>query len=141
MDQLVEFVASHPFLWGALGLIVVAFIANEVWRNASGSAPIPASQVIRLINSEDAVVVDTRSKADYKKNHIINAKHIPLAGIDTRTQEITRNTDKPVVVYDGAGTQAGQAVSKLKAKGYTRVHALKGGFNSWQADGLPVTRK
>ncbi|RJS91593.1 rhodanese-like domain-containing protein [Salinisphaera sp. Q1T1-3] len=141
MDQLVEFVVHHPFLWGALGLIVIAFLVNEAWRNASGAAPIPPSQAIRLINGEDAVVVDTRSKADYKKNHIINARHVPLAGIDSRTQEISRDTAHPVIVYDAAGTSAGQAVTKLKAKGFTRVHALKGGFNGWQADGLPVTRK
>lgn len=141
MDQLIDFVVRHPFLWAALGVIVVAFVVNEIWRNASGTAPIPSSQAVRLINSEDAVVVDTRAKAEYKKNHIINAKHVPLAGIENRAQEISRDTSRPIIVYDAGGTQAGQAVTRLKAKGFTRVHALKGGINGWQADGLPVTSK
>ena len=141
MDQLFEFIAAHPILWGALALIVVALIANEIWRGATGRGPIAPDEAIRLMNSEDAVVVDVRAKADYKKNHIINARHVPLAGIESRTSEITKDTAKPIVVYDAAGTQAPSAVTKLKAKGYERVYALKGGFNSWQADGRPVTRK
>lgn len=141
MDQLFEFIAHHPILWGALGLIAIAFIGNEIWRNASGSAPISSTEAIRLMNSEDAVVVDTRSSSDYKKNHILNAKHIPAAGIDDRSKEISRDTSKPIIVYCGAGTSAPQAVSKLRAKGFTRVYALKGGLNNWQADGLPVTSK
>ena len=141
MDQLFEFIAAHPLLWGALAVIVVAFIVNEAWRNATGRGPIAADEAIRLMNNEDAVVVDTRAKADFKKNHIINARHVPLAGIESRTAEISRDTQKPIVVYDAAGTQAPRAVTKLKAKGYERVYALKGGFNGWQADGRPVTRK
>ncbi|WP_423821939.1 rhodanese-like domain-containing protein [Salinisphaera sp. SPP-AMP-43] len=141
MDQLLEFIAHHPFLWGALGVIVIALIANEVWRGASGNAPISSSEAVRLMNSDDAVVVDTRSSSDYKKNHILNAKHVPLAGIDDRAKEITKDTNKPIIVYCGAGNSAPQAASKLRAKGYSRVYALKGGINSWQADGLPVTSK
>ena len=141
MDQLFEFIAAHPLLWAALAVIVIAFIANEVWRGATGRGPIAPDEAIRLMNSEDAVVVDTRAKADYKKSHIINARHVPLSGIESRAGEITKDTGKPVVVYDAAGTQAPSAVTKLKAKGYERVYALKGGFNGWQADGRPVTRK
>ena len=90
MDQLFEFIAAHPLLWAALAVIVVAFIANEVWRGATGRGPIAPDEAIRLMNSEDAVVVDTRSKADYKKSHIINARHVPLSTPDT-SRTITRS--------------------------------------------------
>ncbi|HET7315460.1 rhodanese-like domain-containing protein [Salinisphaera sp.] len=141
MNQLLEFVAHHPFLWAALGVIVIAFLANEAWRTFSGSGPISAAEAVRLMNSDDAVVVDTRSASEYKKNHILNAKHVPAAGIADRAKEISRDTDKPIIVYCGAGNAASAAVAKLRAKGYTRVYALKGGINNWQADGLPVTSK
>lgn len=141
MDQLQAFVVHHPYLWGALAVVVIAFLANEAWRLASGNAPISAAEAVRLINSEDAVVVDTRSASDYKKQHILNAKHVPLAGIDDRAKEIARDPNKPIIVYCGAGNVATQAAAKLRAKGYARVYALKGGINGWQADGLPVTSK
>lgn len=141
MDQLLEFVGHHPFLWAALGVVVIAFIANEAWRAISGSGPISSAEAIRLMNSEDAVVVDTRSSSEYKKNHILNARHIPASAIADRAREISRDTSQPIIVYCGAGNAASAAAAKLRAKGYTRVYALKGGINSWQSDGLPVTSK
>lgn len=141
MNQLLEFVVHHPFLWGALGVIVIAFIANEAWRTFSGGGPISSAEAVRLMNSDDAVVVDTRSSSEYKKNHILNAKHVPTAGIADRAKEIARDTNKPIIVYCGAGNAAAAAAAKLRAKGYSRVYALKGGITGWQADGLPVTSK
>lgn len=141
MNQLLEFVVHHPFLWGALAIIVIAFVVNEAWRAFSGNGPISTAEAIRLMNSDDAQVVDTRSSSEYKKNHILNAKHIPAASIADRAKEITRDTHKPIIVYCGAGSAASAAAAKLRAKGYTRVYALKGGINGWQADGLPVTSK
>lgn len=141
MDQLLEFIGHHPFLWAALGVVVVAFIANEAWRGLSGNGPISSAEAVRLMNSDDAVVVDTRSSSEYKKNHILNARHVPTSAIADRANEISRDTSKPIIVYCGAGNSAPAAATKLRAKGYTRAYALKGGINSWQADGLPVTSK
>jgi rhodanese-related sulfurtransferase len=141
MDQLPEFVFHHPFLWAALGVVVIAFIANEAWRHFAGSAPIPSAEAIRLINNEDAVVVDTRSANDYKKSHIVNAKHIPATSVVERAKEISRDPDKPVILYCGTGHSAQQAATKLRGHGFNRVFALKGGINAWQADGMPLTSK
>lgn len=141
MDQILEFVSNHPFLFAALGLVIVALIANELWRHFSGSNPLQTADAIRLMNSEDAVVVDVRNASDYKKTHIINAKHIPLAGVTERAREISHDKDKTIIVYCGTGHSANQAAIKLRKAGYTRVFTIKGGIGGWQADGMPVTRK
>ena len=91
--------------------------------------------------SEDAIVVDTRSAADFKKSHILNAKHVPMAGIEERAKEISKNTDRTIICYCGIGNVAPQAAAKLRKLGYTRAYALKGGINAWQGDGMPVTSK
>ena len=141
MQQYQEFVVNHPLLFGALAAVLIALAVNELMRVMRGQRPIAATEAVRLMNTEDAVVVDTRSAADYKKNHILNAVHVPMAGIDERAGEITKNTDRTVICYCGIGNVAPQAASKLRAQGYANVHALKGGINAWQADGLPVTSK
>lgn len=141
MDQLLEFVVHHPLLWAALGVVVIVAIGNEIWRMVSGVAGISTTEAIRLMNSDDAVVVDTRPANEFKKSHILNAVHVPAAGIADRAKEITRNQDKSIIVYCGTGNSAQQAATKLRAKGYNRVYALKGGINAWQAGGLPVTSK
>lgn len=140
MQQILEFVTHHPFLWGALAIVLIALAVNEVVRKARGGHPIGSGEAVQLMN-QDAVVVDLRSSSDFKKGHILGAKHIPMAGITERAKEITRDTDKPILVYCAAGNVGPQAATKLRALGYTNVHALRGGLNNWQADSMPITRK
>lgn len=141
MQQFQEFIVNHPYLWSALLVALAAFAVNELVRVMRGQRPISATEAVRLMNTEDAIVVDTRSASDYKKSHILNAVHVPLAGIEERAQEITKKTDRTIICYCGVGNVAPQAAAKLRKQGYINVHALKGGINAWQSDGLPLTSK
>lgn len=141
MEQIQEFVGNHPYLFGALVIALLAAAANEMFRVLKGERPISASEAVRLMNTDDAIVVDTRSAADFKKSHILNARHVPMAGIEERAKEISKNTDRTIICYCGVGSVAPQAAAKLRKLGYSRAHALKGGINAWQGDGMPVTTK
>jgi len=141
MERFQEFVLNHPILWGAFAVVVVLLIANEIWRLLRGHRPVAPNEAVRMINSENAVVVDVRSAGDYKKGHILNAINVPLAGVSERAAEISKDTDRPILCYCAMGQAAPQACDKLRKLGYTSVHAIKGGINGWQAAGLPVTKK
>lgn len=141
MERLSEFVVNHPILWSLFGAVLLALLGLELFRLLRGQRPIPPGEAVRLINSSDAVVVDVRSSADYRKGHILNAVHIPLAGIEERAKEITKDHDRTIICYCAIGSAAPQACAKLRKLGYRDVHALKGGINAWQGAGLPVTTK
>lgn len=141
MERLPEFIANHPLLWAALAAVLAALAATEIWRKLRGPRPVAPGEAVRLINSMDAVVVDVRSAGDFKKGHILNAKNIPLAGIESRAKEITKDLDQTIVCYCAIGSAGPQACMKLKKHGYANAVALKGGINAWQAAGLPVTTK
>lgn len=141
MQQFQEFIANHPILWSLFAAVVAAFVATELWRALRGQRPVPPSEAVRLINSSDAVVVDVRSAADFKKGHLLNAINIPLAGITERASEISKDKEATILCYCAIGSTAPQACAKLRKLGYDNVYALKGGINGWQSAGLPVTRK
>lgn len=141
MQQFQEFIINHPWLWSLFVIILVAFALSEVWRHFRGQKPLSSADAVKLINNGDAVVVDVRSASDFKKSHLLNAKNVPLAGIEERSKEIARDKDTTILCYCAAGSVAPQARSKLNKQGYTNVHALKGGINAWQSAGMPVTKK
>lgn len=141
MERLPEFIANHPFLWAALALVLAALAASEFWRMLRGPKPVSPGEAVRLINSADAVVVDVRSASDFKKGHILHAVNVPLAGIDSRANEISKDKDRSIICYCAIGTAGPQACTKLKKQGYHNVVALKGGVNAWQSAGLPLTTK
>jgi rhodanese-related sulfurtransferase len=55
-------------------------------------------ELLRLIEDEDAQVVDVLPDREYAEAHIPGAINIPLRGLTSQTASVLRR-DKPVVVY------------------------------------------
>ena len=55
-------------------------------------------ELIRLIESEDAQIVDVLPPREYKESHIPDAISIPLRELTPDTASVL-SRDKPVVVY------------------------------------------
>jgi len=97
-------------------------------------------EATQLINREDAMVVDVRSPEEFSVGHIVNARNIPVADIESRLREIEKHKKKPVIVMCERGSRAGRAANVLKAKGFEKVHVLAGGIEAWRSAGLPVAK-
>lgn len=139
MNQLIEFVSNHPVLFTALAVIVVLFIINEVVGNLTGGKKLSPLDAVRLINDRDAIVVDLRPVADFKRGHILNALSIPLAKLDERASELSKSKDRPVILYCALGGSAVQGADQLRKAGFAEVYPLQGGLNNWMGASLPVT--
>lgn len=141
IDQLLTFVQAHPFLFIALALASAALIANEVHGTMTGGRRLSAPEAVRLINDRDALVLDVRPPADYKKGHLINAVNLPLSKFGERAAEIGKDKARPVIVYCALGSTQAEAAAKLRALGHSEVYLLRGGMNGWLTASLPVTAK
>lgn len=140
-DQLLSFLHAHPALFAALGLVLVALIANEIHGAVTGGARLAPLQVVRLINDRDPVVVDVRPHADFKKSHLLHAMNVPAAKIEERANEISKDRSRPVVLYCALGNTSVDAAAKLRKLGFAEVYQLRGGLNGWLGANLPVTAK
>ena len=139
MDQYLEFVTNHPFLFAALGVVSVLLIHNLI--SGMDKSSIHPNHATRLINQEDAVVVDVRPMADFSNGHIINAINIPMNGFNNQLNRLEKHRDKPVIVACRSGAQSGSACKALRKEGFEKVFNLKGGILAWQDANLPVSRK
>ena len=52
-------------------------------------------------------------------------------------KEIEKNSEKPIVLFCQNGNKSDEFSKELKKSG-TDTFILKGGINSWTADGLPL---
>lgn len=141
MQSILEFLANHWILTSALIGVLALMVANEVWTAVRGEKRLPPADAVRLINDRNAVVLDVRSPADFKKGHILNALNIPAARLEERQNEIGKYRERPVLCYCALGTVAPQTCTRLRTLGFATVYALKGGLNAWQGANLPVTTK
>lgn len=135
MQRFLEFLINH---WILSGLWLILFVALLVYLKIKAGKSVGTHETTRLINRDGGIIVDIREKKDFSKGHIVNAINIPLGKLDERITELDKNKDKPLIVVCQMGHQSGDAVKKLKARGYEQVFRMSGGMTEWQSQGLPL---
>ncbi len=140
MAQYLEFAGNHPFLVTALVLIILLMIMNESRRKLLGFKEVGANEAVRLMNNEEALMLDVREEGEFKDGHVINSVHIPLGVLESRLKEIEAHKEKPVIVYCRTGQRAAKAGTVLQRQGFKSIYKLNGGMLAWSDAGLPVKR-
>ena len=133
------------FVRNNLLLFVVAFASGAMllWplvRRSAGGPWVSAAQATQLINREDALVLDVRDAGEYGAGHILGAKSLPLARVESGAGEVAKKKDATLIVYCDTGDRAGKAAGALKKLGYGKVMNLSGGLGAWKQAGLPVEK-
>lgn len=138
LDQLVEFVVNHWYLFLALA-VILGLLTHNLLVGSKGS--VDPMQATEMMNHRDAAVIDVRPAADYAKGHIINALNIPMNGFKNQLATLAKYKGKPIIVSCRSGSQSSMACSQLRKEGLEEVYNLRGGLMAWESASLPLTRK
>ncbi len=141
MEQLIEFAGNNLLLVGAFVVVLLLVIKAEYEHQTGRANQIEPTAAIRLMNNDDAVVLDVREAADFTNGHIRNARNVPMSALKSQLDALAKDKDKPVLAYCRSGNISGKACKILKRTGFSNVHNLAGGILSWQDANLPLTKK
>ena len=139
MDRLLEYVSHHPWLAAATAAVAALVLVYEMRMRTESKSTVSPQELIRLMN-QGALVLDLRPAEQYQAGHLNGARQMDSALILKAADTLKKYKEKPVVVYDEAGSLGGSAVRQLTAQGFTQAFALRGGLAAWRADNLPVAR-
>ena len=139
-EQLPEFIANHPILVMAFVGIGIALVVNEMQRFTRGYKAISPAELTRLINREDALVVDVSALNDFEKGHIVGSKHVAMSQFDPESKLLAKVRELPVAVVCRSGMTAGGAAKRLVKAGFSKVYWLDGGIAAWQQAELPLAK-
>ncbi len=137
IEQIFEFMGNHFILMSVFLFLLVAFFVNE---GKQGGAAISPTNLVNLVNREDAVVLDLRDGKDFGAGHIAGALNIPFSSIESRIGELESYKEKPIVLVCKMGQHSSGIGRKLKDKGYENIRRLSGGMAEWTASNLPVVK-
>ncbi|WP_413726068.1 rhodanese-like domain-containing protein [Sodalis sp. RH16] len=141
MQEIMPFVSDHPMLCLAWVALLIAVIVTTVKTRFSKVNEITRGEAIRLINKEDAVIVDLRSRDDYRKGHIANALNLTSSEVKSGNfGELDKAKTKPVIVVCATGTTSREPAENLNKAGFERVYVLKEGISGWSGENLPLVR-
>lgn len=126
-------------------VLALAALASLAWPGAHAPAArslppsVPAALLQERIAADDALVVlDVRSRGEYRSGHIPGAINIPVDELAGRLDELGAYRARPVVVHCEAGPRAYHAAGMLREAGFTDLHELNGHMRAWRAGGYPL---
>lgn len=140
MQQVIEFSLRHWELLLAFFATVILFIAVELRNRFTGFPQLSSQEVTRLINREDAQVLDIRDSTSFDKGHIVGSLNIAAADIETKTDKLKKYKTKPLVIVFSVGQPAVKIATLLQKQGFEDISLLKGGIVSWQNASLPLVK-
>ena len=133
MERWLEFMGNHPFLFGALGVLIVLFFILEGQRNGRKISP---QSLGILVKAKNAMLIDLRDAKDFRDGHISGSQNIPYSQITSQIDEL-QASDRPLVFICNLGQVARSALQKVA---HTDSYRLDDGISNWKAQGLPFVK-
>ena len=112
---------------GALAEPVAAFLARP--EVVEASTRVTAAELEDELGA--VTLIDVRNPGEVKLGMIDGARHLPVAELRKRLDELDRSA--PTVVYCAGGYRSILASSLLRSAGFTDVSDLLGGYGAWAA--------
>lgn len=141
MEHLPEFFSNNSFLVIAFIVILLLTIRGEFMHQSAKTNELTPMQATRLMNNENAVIIDVSDAADFEKGHIKNAINAPMKELTKKLPNLQKYSDKAVLTCCKTGRTATRACKMLKQSGFNHVHNISGGLQNWKEANLPVVSK
>ena len=133
MQDYLNFISNNPVLF-SLFFVILAFIIFHEFRNFT--------QKFTSISPQEAVflILDVREKTELEQGSIKNSKHISYSSFKSSIDSIKKYSDKPTIVYCKSGVRSSSISNILTKNNFDQVYSIKGGFEAWVSENLPVVK-
>jgi rhodanese-related sulfurtransferase len=113
-------------------------IARRAYLGPDDSTAVDTDELLRRLDSGEAVVLDVRPGSEYAAGHLPGAVHIPLDELESRLAELP--ADREIVAYCRGRycVLAPNAVRLLASRGLTARRAVEGVLE-WRAAGRSLS--
>ena len=139
MEVYFNFISNNPVLF-LLFFVILAFILfNEYKTITQKFKDISPQDAVFLIN-KDAFILDVRESSELNQGAIKNSKHITFSTVESSIDSIKKYSDKPTIVYCKSGIRSSTVSNILTKNDFQEVYSMKGGFEAWVQDNLPVVK-
>ncbi|CAH9014064.1 rhodanese-like domain-containing protein [Candidatus Nitrosacidococcus sp. I8] len=137
-NRLFEFFTNHWMLSVSLVAIIAALAVDPIVRRRRGIRTISVVEITRLINQENAQVVDIREGKDFDKEHILDSMNAPLSTFITGIARLDRFKDRPLILIWGIGQSVLNIAAQLSKRDHKAIYIIEGGIETWRQADMPL---
>jgi len=135
MTEILDFLREQWIYSGTLIALLALLIYGERPKKYQ---IIDTNSAVTLMDDEDLIILDVREEKERKAGFIGSATHIPMAQVKGKLD--TLDKDKKILAYCKSGMRSKSSAELLCKNQFNQVYSLKGGFDAWQAAGLPIKK-
>jgi phage shock protein E len=95
---------------------------------------------LRKADTHSTVVLDVRTKEEYREGHIPGSVLIDFNADDFEQQVAKLDKSKTYLVHCAAGGRSARACKKMDQLGFQKLYNLEGGMGAWEKAGKPVKK-
>jgi rhodanese-related sulfurtransferase len=134
----VDFIVENWYLF-VVAIASGGLLLWPVLSKGMTAGGVSTSEAVRLVNREKALFVDVRDPAEFAASHVVGARNVPMASLET-AKELPTNKALPLVVVCASGARASKAVGILRKRGFENARPLSGGLAAWREANLPLEK-
>ena len=82
------------------------------------------------INLNEYIILDVRSRREFKENHINGAINVPIYDIRINLEKKIKDKNSKILICCQSGVRSKKALQIAKELGYQEVYNLKGGLEN-----------
>lgn len=141
MDHFIEFAKLNWYLFAGFFIVLSLIIITTIQRRLSGILPISNQVLLRLSNDDEAIIIDIRDVALFRKGHISTSINVPITEIEAKASELhEKYKNKSVILVCQSGTRSFQAATIFKKYQFPAIYSLNAGIDGWKQDNLPLSK-
>ena len=85
------------------------------------------------------VLLDVREREEFRQGYVPGAISMPRGFLEMRVEEAVPDRHAPIIAYCAGGVRSLIAGRILREElGYTNVASMRGGFQAWKNQGMPI---
>jgi len=138
MDKFVLFLTDNYL---AVLLLFFLLLALMVYESRKGGKKIDASEATRIINKENAFVVDLRTPVEFNSGTIAGAINLQPDNVDKDNSLFKANERDYVILVCKLWSSSSSVGGRLIKQGFQNVNILSGGIQGWVQSGLPLIKQ
>lgn len=97
-----------------------------------GYTTVNKSQLQKILNNSNILIIDVRNPGEFKTGHIPNARNIPVNELSSKLSSLSSYKDSEILVYCASGGRSAKAAYILYKNGFNKVYNLSGGISSYK---------
>ncbi len=101
---------------------------------------VDAKQAAQILKKQKPFLLDVRTRREFKRGHIPDAKLIPVQELQTRLGELSAYKHTDILIYCATGNRSTVASKILIDNGFKRIINMRYGIAQWSRNEYPIEK-